>query len=58
MDIGSTKDFEFNIRDPKFLDEQAIWEEAKRVYSKCKDCRMCVTYCPSSPALFDRAYNF
>ncbi|MFZ8784764.1 4Fe-4S dicluster domain-containing protein, partial [Thermocrinis sp.] len=53
MDIGGTKDFEFNIRDPKFLDEQALWEEAKRVYSKCKDCRMCVTYCPSFPALFD-----
>jgi glycerol-3-phosphate dehydrogenase subunit C len=53
MDIGGTKDFEFNIRDPKFLDEQALWEEVKRVYSKCKDCRMCVTYCPSFPALFD-----
>jgi glycerol-3-phosphate dehydrogenase subunit C len=49
MDIGGTKDFEFNIRDPKFLDEQALWEEVKRVYSKCKDCRMCVTYCPFFP---------
>ncbi len=53
MAIGGVKDFEFNIKDPKFLDEQALWEEARRVYSKCKDCRMCVTYCPSFPALFD-----
>ncbi len=53
MAIGGVKDFEFNIKDPKFLDESAIWEEARRVYSKCKDCRMCVTYCPSFPALFD-----
>ncbi len=53
MAIGGVKDFEFNIKDPKFLDESAIWEETRRVYSRCKDCRMCVTYCPSFPALFD-----
>jgi len=51
--LGGVKDFEFNIKDPNFLNEEALWEEAKRVYSKCKDCRMCVTYCPSFPALFD-----
>ncbi len=51
--IGGVKDFDFNIKDPKFLDEEALWEEARRVFSKCKDCRMCVTYCPSFPALFD-----
>ncbi|ADC88928.1 protein of unknown function DUF224 cysteine-rich region domain protein [Thermocrinis albus DSM 14484] len=53
MAIGGTKDFEFNVKDPDFLKEESIWEEARRVYSKCKDCRMCVTYCPSFPALFD-----
>ena len=51
--IGGVKEFNFDIKDPKFYDEDALWEEAKRVYSKCKDCRMCVGFCPSFPALFD-----
>ena len=51
--IGGVKDFNFDIKDPKFYDEEAIWEEARRVYSKCKDCRMCVSFCPSFPTLFD-----
>ena len=51
--IGGTKEFNFELTDPKFYDEEALWEEAKRVYSKCKDCRMCVSFCPSFPALFD-----
>ena len=51
--IGGVKDFNFDIKDPKFYYEEAIWEEARRVYSKCKDCRMCVSFCPSFPTLFD-----
>jgi Fe-S oxidoreductase len=51
--IGGVKEFNFDLRDPKFYDEEAIWEEARRVFSKCKDCRMCVGFCPSFPALFD-----
>ncbi|MDQ7038610.1 MAG: heterodisulfide reductase-related iron-sulfur binding cluster [Aquificota bacterium] len=51
--IGGVKEFNFDIKDPKFYDEDAIWEEARRVFSKCKDCRMCVSFCPSFPALFD-----
>ncbi len=51
--IGGVKDFNFDLTDPKFYDENALLEEAKRVYSKCKDCRMCVSFCPSFPALFD-----
>lgn len=53
VSLGGVKDFNFDLRDPKFLDEDALWEEAKRVFSKCKDCRMCLPYCPSFPALFD-----
>ncbi|SNZ13728.1 heterodisulfide reductase-related iron-sulfur binding cluster [Hydrogenobacter hydrogenophilus] len=53
VSLGGVKDFNFDIKDPKFLDEDALWEEAKRVFSKCKDCRMCISYCPSFPALFD-----
>jgi anaerobic glycerol-3-phosphate dehydrogenase C subunit len=53
ISLGGVKDFNFDIKDPKFLDENALWEEAKRVFSKCKDCRMCISYCPSFPALFD-----
>ncbi|MFP3158190.1 MAG: heterodisulfide reductase-related iron-sulfur binding cluster [Hydrogenobaculum sp.] len=53
MSIGGLKEFNFDIDDPKFYDEEALYEEAKRVYLKCKDCRMCVNFCPSFPALFD-----
>ncbi len=53
LSIGGLKEFNFNLDDPKFYDEEALYEEAKRVYSKCKDCRMCVNFCPSFPALFD-----
>jgi anaerobic glycerol-3-phosphate dehydrogenase C subunit len=53
ISLGGVKNFNFDIKDPKFLDENALWEEAKRVFSKCKDCRMCISYCPSFPALFD-----
>jgi glycerol-3-phosphate dehydrogenase subunit C len=53
ISLGGVRDFNFDIKDPKFLDENALWEEAKRVFSKCKDCRMCISYCPSFPALFD-----
>ncbi len=51
--IGGVKDFNFNIKDPDFYREEAIWEEARRVFSKCKDCRMCIGFCPSFPAIFD-----
>ncbi|MFP3294319.1 MAG: heterodisulfide reductase-related iron-sulfur binding cluster [Hydrogenobaculum sp.] len=53
MSIGGLKEFNFDLEDPKFYDEEALYEEAKRVYLKCKDCRMCVNFCPSFPALFD-----
>jgi len=51
--IGGVKDFNFDINDPDFYSKEAILEEAKRVFSKCKDCRMCIGFCPSFPALFD-----
>ena len=53
MSIGGLKEFNFDLDDPRFYDEEALYEEAKRVYLKCKDCRMCVNFCPSFPALFD-----
>lgn len=53
ISIGGLKEFKFDIDDPLFYNENALIEEAKRVYSKCKDCRMCVNFCPSFPALFD-----
>ncbi len=52
-DIGGLKDFNFNLDDPNFYNEGDLIKEAKRVYTKCKDCRMCVNFCPSFPALFD-----
>lgn len=52
-DIGGLKEFNFDLDDKDFYNEEALFNEAKRVYSKCKDCRMCVNFCPSFPTLFN-----
>ncbi|MHB1664381.1 MAG: heterodisulfide reductase-related iron-sulfur binding cluster [bacterium] len=49
--------YEFKIKDLNFLDEENIFNEIKRVYSKCISCRMCVGFCPSFPALFNAVDN-
>ncbi|HET8773500.1 MAG TPA: heterodisulfide reductase-related iron-sulfur binding cluster [Thermoanaerobaculia bacterium] len=42
-----------DIRDPKFWDEADLDRELRRVFDVCHTCRMCFSYCPSFPALFD-----
>lgn len=43
----------FDLRDPKFYDEADLDREMRRVFDVCHLCRMCFSYCPSFPALFD-----
>lgn len=43
----------YDIRDPKFWDEADLDREMRRVFDVCHTCRMCFSYCPSFPALFD-----
>ena len=43
----------YDLRDPKFFDEAAIDAEIRRVFDICHSCRMCVSYCPSFPSLFN-----
>ena len=43
----------YDIRDPQFWDEAALDRELRRVFDVCHTCRMCFSYCPSFPALFD-----
>jgi len=43
----------FDLRDPSFWDEAAIEQELRRVFDVCHTCRMCFSYCPSFPSLFD-----
>jgi glycerol-3-phosphate dehydrogenase subunit C len=42
-----------DIRDPKFWDEDDLDKEMRRVFDVCHTCRMCFSYCPSFPSLFD-----
>ncbi len=42
-----------DIRDPKFFDQADLDREMRRVFDVCHTCRMCFSYCPSFPALFD-----
>jgi glycerol-3-phosphate dehydrogenase subunit C len=44
----------FDPNDPRFWDIDDLEYEMRRVFEICHGCRMCVTYCPSFPALFDR----
>jgi glycerol-3-phosphate dehydrogenase subunit C len=42
-----------DLHDPKFWDEGDLDRELRRVFDVCHTCRMCFSYCPSFPALFD-----
>jgi len=39
--------------DPKFYDEADLDKEMRRVFDVCHLCRMCFSYCPSFPSLFN-----
>jgi len=43
----------YDIHDEKYWDEADLEKEMRRVYDVCHTCRMCFSYCPSFPALFD-----
>lgn len=43
----------YDIRDPLYWDEANLEKEMRRVYDVCHLCRMCFSYCPSFPSLFD-----
>ncbi|MGA7616271.1 MAG: heterodisulfide reductase-related iron-sulfur binding cluster [Thermoanaerobaculia bacterium] len=43
----------YDLRDPKFYDENEVEAELRRVFDVCHTCRMCFNYCPSFPSLFD-----
>ena len=43
----------YDVHDPKFWDEADLQRELLRVFDVCHTCRMCFSYCPSFPALFD-----
>jgi len=43
----------YDIRDPRFYDEADLDRELRRVFDVCHTCRMCFSYCPSFPSLFD-----
>ncbi len=43
----------FDIKDANFFSEDNLFEEIKRVYLKCINCRLCVGFCPSFPAIFN-----
>jgi len=48
----------FSPEDPRFWDPRDLEQELERVFSICHGCRMCVGYCPSFPALFDRVDGY
>jgi Fe-S oxidoreductase len=43
----------FDPRKGGFRDEAALDREMRRVFDVCHGCRMCFSYCPSFPSLFD-----
>jgi Fe-S oxidoreductase len=40
-------------KDPKFYDEQDLFQELERVYDICHGCRRCFNLCNAFPTLFD-----
>jgi len=47
----------YDLRDPRFYDEADLEQEMRRVFDVCHTCRMCFSYCPSFPSLFDAIYR-
>ncbi len=43
----------YDIREDKYWDEGNLETEMLRVFDVCHTCRMCFSYCPSFPSLFD-----
>ncbi|HEY3353730.1 MAG TPA: heterodisulfide reductase-related iron-sulfur binding cluster [Polyangia bacterium] len=43
----------FDLGAPDFLDPGALDREARRIFDICHGCRLCLSFCPSFPALFD-----
>jgi glycerol-3-phosphate dehydrogenase subunit C len=48
----------FDPNDPRYWDARDLEQELERVFSICHGCRMCVGYCPSFPAMFERVDNY
>ncbi len=44
---------EHNPDEPRFWDGRDLEAELRRTFQICHECRMCVTFCGSFPALFD-----
>ncbi len=43
----------YDIREAIYFDERDIDKELRRVFDVCHTCRMCFSYCPSFPSMFD-----
>lgn len=43
----------YDVHAPQFWDEKDLDRELRRVFDVCHTCRMCFSYCPSFPSLFD-----
>jgi len=48
----------FDPHDPRYWDPQDLASELERVFSICHGCRMCVSYCPSFPDMFQRVDGY
>lgn len=48
----------FDPNDPRYWDARDLERELERVFSICHGCRMCVGYCPSFPAMFERVDGY
>ena len=44
----------FDLKDPKFWDEEALFKEMHRIFDICNGCRLCYNLCPSFEFLFKK----
>jgi len=48
----------YDPTDPRYFDNQDLRTEVERIFGLCADCRMCVKFCGSFPAMFDAIDNY
>lgn len=41
------------LEDPNFFNKESLYNEMRRQFTACSDCRLCLHYCPTFPTMFD-----
>ena len=53
IDPKASDGLSYDPNEPKFWDREALQKELTRIFDICHGCRMCFSFCPTFPLLFE-----